>query len=255
MNFFSSRPVAERYVIGRPDFHAATIRRVREFLHIDGMLATALDVACGTGLSTRALLTIASDVYGTDSSEEMLKLAAEPSQIHYSVAPAERQPFGDGEFDLITVCSAIHWFDIDAFLNEAHRLLKQNGWLVIYENFFPGEMEGCPDFTGWVGNVYLSCFPSPPRNKYYDWSVQNLQSKNFTIQTPDGFKNPICFTKSQLIAYFITQSNVIAAVERGSCAYEEIALWLDGQLDSYFENDLITRVLYYGNWIKYLRKT
>jgi len=255
MNYFNSKIAAEKYAAGRPDFHAGTIQRVRDFLNIEGKLPKALDIACGTGLSARALLSIAVDVYGIDSSEEMLKLAVEPSQIHYSVAAAEKQPFGDGEFDLITACSAVHWFDIEAFLNETNRLLKKGRWLVIYENFFAGEMDGHDDFNYWVNNVYLARFPSPPRNKNYDWSVQNLQSKNFTIQTPDGFKNPICFTKSQLIAYFITQSNVIAAVERGSCAYEEIALWLDGQLDSYFENDLITRVVYYGNWIKYLRKT
>ena len=115
----------------------------------------------------------------------MLELAHEKDQIQYEIAAAENQPFEDGEFDLITVSSGVHWFNIDTFLNEANRLLKEKGWLVIYENFFAGEMDGNADFKDWMNDVYLQRFPSPPRNKNYDWSPENLHSKNFSIQMPE----------------------------------------------------------------------
>ena len=254
MNFFSSKTSAEKYAIGRPDFHANTISRVKDFLQIEHKLQKALDIACGTGLSAKALLQIAENVYGTDLSPEMLKLASETDKIYYAVAPAENQPFGDGEFDLITVSSGVHWFNIDAFLDEANRLLKSKGSLVIYENFFPGEMEEGSEFKKWVTNVYLQHFPPPPRNKNYDWSPENLLSKNFIIEISENFKNPVCFNRQQLINYFSTQSNIIAAVNSGKHSYWEIEEWLDSELSEYFENEFGKRTLYYGNWIKYLQK-
>jgi ubiquinone/menaquinone biosynthesis C-methylase UbiE len=254
MNFFSSKTSAEKYAVGRPDFHANTISRVKDFLQIEYKLPKALDIACGTGLSTKALLIIAENVYGTDLSPEMLNLALEKDKIYYAVAPAENQPFDKGEFDLVTVSSGVHWFNIDAFLIETNRILKDKGLLVIYENFFSGEMEESREFKKWVTDVYLQRFPSPPRNKNYDWSPENLLSKNFIIESSESFKNPVCFNRQQLINYFSTQSNIIAAVDSGKYPYWEIEEWLDNELSEYFENEFVKRTFYYGNWIKYLQK-
>jgi ubiquinone/menaquinone biosynthesis C-methylase UbiE len=135
-NHFTTLSAAVRYAIGRPYFHENTIERIQAFLKLDTKLNVALDVACGTGLSTKALLKIADHVYGTDSSQEMLHLAALSDKIHYTLATAENQPFNNATFDLITVSSGVHWFSIDAFLTEANRLLKPAGWLVLYENLF-----------------------------------------------------------------------------------------------------------------------
>lgn len=59
MNYFNSKTAAERYTKGRPHFHSNTIMHIKDFLHLDKKLNNALDVACGTGLSTKALLEIA----------------------------------------------------------------------------------------------------------------------------------------------------------------------------------------------------
>jgi len=59
----------------------------------------------------------------------MLNFATPSAKIHYLVASAEQQPFADNTFELITVSSGVHWFDIDAFLIEANRLLKSKSWL------------------------------------------------------------------------------------------------------------------------------
>ncbi|MBL7709803.1 MAG: methyltransferase domain-containing protein, partial [Chitinophagaceae bacterium] len=71
MNYFDPKTAAERYSKGRPDFHHNTIRHIKEYLQLDKKLDAALDIACGTGLSTKALLEIATTVYGTDISQEM----------------------------------------------------------------------------------------------------------------------------------------------------------------------------------------
>ena len=86
MNYFNPKTAAERYSKGRPDFHSYTIKHVKDYLHLNKKLDNALDIACGTGLSTKPLLEIATHVYGTDTSQEMLNLAAQTDKINYSVA-------------------------------------------------------------------------------------------------------------------------------------------------------------------------
>jgi ubiquinone/menaquinone biosynthesis C-methylase UbiE len=90
---------------------------------------------------------IATNVYGTDASQEMLNLALDTDKIGYLIASAEQQPFADNSYDLITVSSGVHWFDIDKFLIEASRLLKSESWLVLYENYFIAEMVGNDNFS------------------------------------------------------------------------------------------------------------
>lgn len=254
MNYFTPKTAAERYSKGRPDFHGNTISHIKAFLQLREKLENALDVACGTGLSTKALLEIAVNVYGTDISREMLLLAQQPDNIKYAVAPAEQQPFDDNTFNLITVSSGVHWFDIDRFLLEANRILKPGSWLVLYENHFISEMAGNENFSHWFPDVYLKNFPSPPRNNAYAWNNENLKPKNFNFVTEEKFKNAVTLTKKQLVLYFTTQSNIIAAVESGQTTYGEVEKWLDVELTPFFETADETRTIFYGNWIKYLQR-
>lgn len=254
MNYFDPKTAAERYSKGRPDFHSNTIRHIRNYLHLDKKLNDALDIACGTGLSTQALLEIATDVYGTDISPEMLKLALQPGKINYAVAPAEQQPFADNSFDLITVSSGVHWFDIDKFQVEANRLLKSRSWLVLYENHFISEMVDNDHFADWFPNVYLKKFPSPPRNNAYAWTNENLNPRNFNFIAEERFKNAVMLTKKQLALYFTTQSNIIAAVENNQTTYGQAENWLSQELASFFDDDDTIRTINYGNWIKYIQR-
>jgi len=254
MNHFNTRAAAQRYSKGRPDFHSNTIKHIKAFLRLDQKLDNALDIACGTGLSTKALLEIATTVYGTDTSREMLNLAPESDKIHYSIAPAEQQPFANNYFDIITVSSGIHWFDIETFLLEANRLLKSKSWLVLYENHFIAEMVDNDRFTHWFHNVYLKSFPSPPRHNNYPWTDKNLLQKNFSLAGEETFKNGISFNKGRLVLYFTTQTNIIAAVQRNQTNYPEVEKWLDHELDPFFNNPYTSHIINYGNWIKYIQR-
>lgn len=254
MNYFDKEAAASRYVKGRPDFHSNTIKHISSYLHLKEKFEKALDVASGTGLSTKALLEIAHHVYGTDVSHEMLKLAADADKIIYSLAPAEQQPFPDHFFDLITVSSGVHWFDIDRFLFEANRLLKNRGWLVLYENHFIAEMDGNNDFTRWFHEVYLKEFPSPGRNDSYSWANENLHEKNLSFVHEEKFKNPVTLSRKKLVLYFTTQSNVISAVERNETTFEQAEDWLSRELSPFFPDEYKEQVIHYGNWIKYIQR-
>lgn len=252
MNYFAPKDTAERYAKGRPYFHRNTIEKVKEFLKLEEKFKIALDVACGTGLSTKALLDIAEKIYGTDTSEEMLKQAEQNNRIIYSISAAEKMEFADKKFDLISVCSGVHWFDIDKFLNESQRILINNGWLVIYDNFFISEMENVPEFNDWFFEIYLKRFPSPNRKDNYNWNDENINKFNFNFVFEDNFKNTVEFTKNDLITYFTTQSNISNYIEKEKGNYTEIENWLNKELTPFFSSE--KRNINYGNWIKYLQK-
>ncbi len=254
MNYFNTKPAAERYSVGRPDFHRNTIKHIKDFLRIEAKLDRALDIACGTGLSTTALLEIATNVYGTDISHDMLNLAPKMGGIKYTIAPAEEQPFPDNSFDLITVSSGIHWFDIDKFLIEACRLLKSKSWLILYENYFSAEMVENASFKTWFTSFYLKKYPSPPRNNKYHWTKENLYPKNLDFVFEITYQNSIVFNKKDLALYFTTQTNIISAVEKGETTYEIAEHWLAEELSAFFDNENTTHTIEYENWIKFIHR-
>lgn len=101
-----------------------------------------VDMACGTGIATRKLYDFFSNRYriiGVEPGADMLSKAQESSNgdygnIDYLPGSAENIPFADQQVDCIVVAQAIQWFDRSAFYKEAHRVLKNNGLLVIIQN-------------------------------------------------------------------------------------------------------------------------
>lgn len=219
MNFFSSNSAAERYSKGRPYYHPIVIERIKKFLALDEPLPRVLDVGCGTGLSTVALKEIAREIVGVDASVEMVALAQKDARIEYFVANAERLPFADDEFELITISQAFHWLDHEKFLSEAARVLRADGWLVVYDNYFSGQMEESADFQAWYLESYLKKYPPPPRTRPA-FTAEDSESAGFRLMGQEYYQNRINFSVESFVEYLVTQSNVIAQVEYGN---EEIS--------------------------------
>jgi len=94
-----------------------------------------LDVACGTGTSTAALAKRGARVVGIDFSPGMI---AEARRRHPSLefvqGDAQALPFGDDEFDVVTVSFGLRNFsEPQVALGEMYRVLKPGGRLVITE--------------------------------------------------------------------------------------------------------------------------
>ena len=254
MNYFESEQAAERYSRGRPYYHPLTIRKIREFLGPDYKFHKILDVACGTGLSTKALLELGGEIWAMDSSPEMLKRAYPSDKIHYLEGIAESIPIENQSMDLITVGSGIHWFNIEKFLSESHRILKNHGFLILYENYFLSEMNENPLFKNWISHRYKTRFPSPPRNTRYDYSNDNLNPQGFRFIEQLEYKNSIPFNLADLVLYLTTQSNIIGSIERGDIDLKDAEIWLEKELLPYFKNIQKPETFYFGNWIKFLKK-
>ncbi|HYK53663.1 MAG TPA: class I SAM-dependent methyltransferase [Candidatus Eremiobacteraceae bacterium] len=89
----------------------------------------ALDLACGTGLSTRGLVARGVAVTGIDVAANMLEVARRSGldDATFYEARAEALPFADNAFALVTCGQAFHWFDGPRVLAEIERVLVPGG--------------------------------------------------------------------------------------------------------------------------------
>lgn len=250
MQFWGQRSAAERYSVSRPYFHPVVIGLIRERFGKD--FARVLDVACGTGLSTVALLEISNEVYGTDISSEMLAVASRRDGITYVEAPAEELPFRDECFDLLTVSSGLHWFDRERFFAEAAKVLLHEGHLIVYDNWFTGRMSGNPEYEKWLRGIYSRGCPSPPRNRE-PLSEKALSRYGLVFSGRESFKNEVRYSVEELSEYLMTQSNFIAATQNGSISEGELKKRLIGEQTPLFRS--AGETFEFGGEISYSRKT
>jgi SAM-dependent methyltransferase len=219
MNYFAHTTAAERYAAARPYFHPLVTRRILG--RAGRRFQDALDVACGTGMGARALLEIADNVTGVDVAPEMLKFAQrDVPGARFLESSAEKLPFEDASFDLITVFLAYHWFDQPRFLREARRLLVPGAWLVICNHWFLAELRGKPEFQAFKASFYPS-YPVPPR-KPSSLEAGDAGLAGFEFVGYEEFEHDVRMDADQLAIYISTQSNIIARVEQGEESLENV---------------------------------
>jgi ubiquinone/menaquinone biosynthesis C-methylase UbiE len=93
---------------------------------------SAWDCATGNGQAAVSCAKYFSHVEATDISAEQIEHGIPHPKVHYSICPAEHTPFADQSFDLITVATAVHWFDPEQFHREVERVLKPGGVLAVW---------------------------------------------------------------------------------------------------------------------------
>jgi len=251
MSFFSDLSEAERYAQSRPYFHPLAIGRARKAAGLEGTVPLALDVACGTGQSSAALRALAERVIGLDVSWGMLANAGRDERVSYIQAQAEAIPLPGDLAPVLTCALAFHWFDRERFLGEAWRVLIPEGLLLVYTNGFKGIMRENPAFQNWGQVVYPGRFPTPPR----DWvplTAEEATKSGFRFIGEESYENEVIFTPEELVAYLTTQTNVVAAVERGQESLESAGRWLLEQVRPYFADETATFV--FGSKAWYMRK-
>lgn len=109
----------------------------------------ALDVATGTGHTALALAPHCRFVTGVDPTPEMLReaeaLAAQRgvANVRFVLGAAERLPFGDRSFEIVTVRRAPHHFQsIPQALAEMRRVLRPAGKLLVIDQITPDDPDG-----------------------------------------------------------------------------------------------------------------
>lgn len=192
----------------------------------------ALDCASGNGQVALTLSTQFEKVSAIDISNNQIAYAVPADNVEYSVQRAESTIFPDESFDLITVGQAYHWFDFEAFVMEANRLLKPEGLIAIwsYSVFRVNRVlnEYIDDFfynvTGpywdperkWVDNQYQDIpfdFDELPHD--FTFEIKN----EFTLEELEGYLN----TCSAVHHYIIKEGKnpVTPFIKRISSLWQE----------------------------------
>lgn len=92
----------------------------------------AWDCATGNGQAAMGLAKHFTRVIATDASSQQLGYAMQVNNIEYRCVTAEKTCIEQNSIDLITVAQALHWFDVDAFYQEARRVLKNQGVIAVW---------------------------------------------------------------------------------------------------------------------------
>ena len=213
-NPFVGANVAARYASARPALHDAAVARL---LQATGGAHRAIDLGCGTGLSTRALLEAADMVVGVDASDAMLGVVGPSSRAALVLAVAERLPFSDATFDLATVASAIHWFEAPG-IAEIRRVLAAGGMLLVYDVWFPAEIAGEPRFGEWLSSISEKRYPAVAKHPNRDMATFGFESL-----WSDDIRRDVEMTAPQLVSYLMTHSERIEAIRTGRESEEEQA--------------------------------
>jgi len=142
----------------------------------------ALDCATGNGQAARGLVDFFDAIVAFDISVDQLKHATLHPKIYYIAAGAEAIPVQEGQFDLVVVTQALHWFDLAEFYAQARRILKPGGVLaaLAYQVF-----ETSPDIDRIISRYYTQVL-----GPFWSSGIRLVEENYQTIPFPFTEKQP-----------------------------------------------------------------
>lgn len=247
-NPFSNSTLAAGYANARPPVHPRIIERVRPLL---APCHRALDVGCGAGLSTRALLALADRVIGIEPVEEMVHpgqaIVPEASLL---VGAAEQLPFRGRAFDLISAAGSLNYVRLPLFFPEARRVLTLGGHLLVYD-FKPGRScVGSTALDAWNEEFLHRYPPGPSRATPLDPEILTRTAEGFQLRHSAAFDVEVPLTVAAYAEYRLTGTHIGAAVARGE-SLVAIRDWCLTSLSAVFQDR--ARGVLFPSWFAFMQ--
>lgn len=95
----------------------------------------AWDCGTGSGQTAKSLAARFGSVVATDGSMRQLAHFTRGPHLHPVAAAAERAPIRPRSVDLVTVSTAVHWFDRPRFYAEVRRVAREGAVLAVWSYF------------------------------------------------------------------------------------------------------------------------
>ena len=173
--------VAREYASFRPGYPPelfAWLARVSPSLN------NVWDCGCGSGQASTALAEHFQVVHATDIAAEQIAAAKPHPRVTYSVAPAEHSGLAAASVDLVTVAQALHWFDVDAFYDEARRVARPGALIVVWNyprpKFIDAQLDqSFSDFYSDVVGPYW-----PPERRHIEANYSTLPFPFEPVEAP-----------------------------------------------------------------------
>ncbi len=251
VNYFDSPEAAARYAAARPRGHERILTLLRLYLERELPVARALDVGCGAGASTVALLPFARHVTGVEPSSFMLAQAPARAGVVYRKGHAEALPFAAGEFDLLTVASAYHWFDHERFLREAARVLRPGGWLVLYKVGSTGSLVAGPEYDLWWRESFRVRYPRVARNGEPLTAARAAQF-GFIERAYEAQVRCQTVTLREQVENLLSHSSVIRGTDQRGESVAVTRAWLTRELERFFPEG--RAVIEFEDWLHLVQR-
>ena len=206
----------------------------------------AWDAGTGSGQVAASLAGRFAHVIATDASAEQLRHAMPHERVEYRHEPVSRASLPDASTDLITAGAAAHWFDLEAFFEEARRVARGGAVIALFSY-------GPRDFADAVGPA-LHRFQEEILGPYWPERIQLVHDRYATLPFPfrelvaPSFSMTAEWNVSELIAFLETWSaSQRYFEERGTRATDAIATeltetWGDPMTRRVIECPLFMRV-------------
>jgi ubiquinone/menaquinone biosynthesis C-methylase UbiE len=200
--YFQTEEEAKRYKQSRIDFHIHPIKKVRDHLKITNKFSRALDVGCGVGQSSQALLELSQQVIAIDPSQAMLNQAILHPSITYLKSSAEKIDFPNDYFDIVCVAQTFHWLNRRHFFTNLKKILKPKGFLIIYGN---DVTHPCIEFYG-----------QEFKRTYSNTNISKTELTLFSLKLLDSlsYSYSIKMNKQDIVDYLTTLSSSMEVINR-----------------------------------------
>jgi SAM-dependent methyltransferase len=132
---FDTETTARHYAAARPSYPSELFDTLDELLDHKLAGARVVDVAAGTGISSRQLAERGAQVTAVELSGAMIaELAAASPGVRAVQGSGHALPLADDSADLITYAQAWHWMDPAQAIPEIRRVLRPGGVFALWWN-------------------------------------------------------------------------------------------------------------------------
>jgi ubiquinone/menaquinone biosynthesis C-methylase UbiE len=188
--------VGPTYEKGRPEYPPDAIAFLLQRLGVVGG-GTVVDLAAGTGKSTRALVAAGVTPIAVEPVAHMREtLASHTAHVEVIDGTAESMPLPDNSVDAVVAAQAFHWFDGPAALREIGRVLKPMGGLGLLWN-------GQDRSIDWVEAIWRevdAARDDTPSAWSFKWRDAFVDGCGFTPLTSATFRHEHATDRDGLVA-------------------------------------------------------
>jgi SAM-dependent methyltransferase len=236
---YDSERLAAAYAFDRPSVHGQMLRSARLSRQAD----RALDVGCGAGLSTAALMPLARQVIGLEPVAAMLvhRRVVAP-HARFVMGQAERLPFAARSFDLVAAAGSLNYADLPSAFAEIARVLTRDGSFLLYDFSTGGRSVSGDDLAVWFAS-FEQRFPWPPGWQPFD--VRELPLAGYGLRLLDyaDVETRLPMTFDAYLRYMLSETNAEDAIASGACSADEARDWCRETLKPVFADGEVTVVI------------
>jgi SAM-dependent methyltransferase len=143
----------------------------------------AWDCATGNGQAAVDLADRFARVIATDASAAQLAHATPHPRVEYRQAPAEESGLAGGSVDLVTVATAVHWFDFDRFYAEVERVLAPGGAIAVWAYNLARISPAMDLLTDRLSHEIVRAY-WPPERRWVDEDYRHLPFPFAEVEVP-----------------------------------------------------------------------